>query len=348
MKDKLLPKSKFPWILGSSALFIALCAAFFSVYGISTLFSGAFISAIVMASSLEIGKLVAITFLYRYWTKCKGFLKVYLSCAILVLMIITSLGIFGYLSAAYQKSSIEFGVTQEKISSIEGQKSYNKDKIDAAKKRIEDLTKLRASQESRMTEVLTNEFLSRNPLQLKQLQQQNIDLINDTDKNIKEENQKIQTSIDDVRKTDEQINVLKLGTAEKKDVQIFKFVSDALKLPLDTVARWFILSIISVFDPLSICLILAYNVAVYRKEDETVYDKQQSEETVIEPSIPDKIIIEPEKMVIEPLLPEETVTVEPSKKEEITTLTSSKVEKPKEIPSQNNQMSDWFKQMFKL
>src|SRR5271157_4895512 len=101
MKDKLLPSSKFPWILGISALLIALCAAFFSVYGISTLFAGAFISAVVMASSLEIGKLVGVTFLYRYWTKCNKFLKIYLVVASLVLMIITSLGIFGYLSAAY-------------------------------------------------------------------------------------------------------------------------------------------------------------------------------------------------------------------------------------------------------
>ena len=220
MKDILLQKSKFPWILGGSALFIALCAAFFSVYGISTLFAGAFFSAIVMASSLEIGKLVGTTFLYRYWSKCKGFLKVYLTGAILVLMVITSLGIFGYLSAAYQKSSIEFAVTQEKITNMQDQKTYYKDKITAAKKRIDDLTKLRASQESRMSEVLTNEFLSINPLSLKQLQQQTVDLITDTDKSIKEENNKIQTAIDDTQKIDTQVNDLKLGTASKKDVDI--------------------------------------------------------------------------------------------------------------------------------
>ena len=272
-KKLFFSKSKFPWILGGSALFIALCAAFFSVYGIATLFAGASISAIIMSSSLEIGKLVGTTFLYRYWTKCKGFLKTYLIGSILVLMIITSLGIFGYLSAAYQKSSIEFGVTQEKIVAIQSQKSYHKDKIEAAKKRVDDLTKLRSAQESRMGEAFTNEFLSRNPLQLKQIQQQTVDLITDTDKNIKEENQKIQTSIDDVRKVDEQVNELKLGTASKKDVQTFKFVSDALGVSLDTVAKWFILSIIFVFDPLAICLILAYNVVVYKKEDEPVYDK---------------------------------------------------------------------------
>jgi len=273
MKDKLLPKSHFPLILGFSALLIAFCAAFFSVYGIATLFAGASFSAMIMASALEIGKLVGTTFLYRYWSKCTGFLKTYLVGAIFILMIITSLGIFGYLSAAFQKSSIEFGVTQEKITAMQDQKTYYHDKIDAAKKRINDLTILRASEENRMSQVLTNEYIARNPVQLRQLQQQNVDLISDTDTSIKNENVKIQESIDGVAKIDTQINELKMGTAGKKDVQTFKFVADALKLPLDTVARWFILSIICVFDPLAICLILAYNVAVYKKEDESVYDK---------------------------------------------------------------------------
>ncbi len=312
MKDKLFPSAKFPTILGFSALLIAFCAAFFSVYGIATLFAGASISAMIMASSLEIGKLVGTTFLYRYWSKCTWFLKSYLVVAILVLMIITSLGIFGYLSAAFQKSSIEFGVTQEKITAMQDQKSYYHDKIDAAKKRIDDLTTLRASEESRMTGVLTNEYIARNPVQLRQLQQQNVDLITDTDNNIKLENQKIQNSIDGVGKIDNQINDLKLGTAGKKDVQTFKFVADALKLPLDTVARWFILSIICVFDPLAICLILAYNVAVYKKEDESVYDKT--------PQIPP------------------TSTVEEPKIE--------KIEEP--AADSKNQMSDFFKQMFKI
>lgn len=271
MKDKFLSNTNFPWILGGSALFIALCAACFSIYGISTLFAGATISVMVMAFSLEIGKLVATTFLYRYWTKCQKFLKTYLIVAVLSLMMITSLGIFGYLSAAYQKSSVEFGVTQDKIKTTESQKAFYQDKITTAKKRLDDLGNLRASQEIRMNEVLTNEFLSRNPIQLKQLQQQTVDLISQTVTDIKEENDKIQTSIEDIRKIDAQVNQLKLGEADKKDVQTFKFVAEALGVPLDTVARWFIISIIFVFDPLAICLILAYNVSVYRKEDERVY-----------------------------------------------------------------------------
>jgi len=278
-------KFKFSIILGCSALLIALCAAFFSVYGIATLFAGASISAMIMASSLEIGKLVGTTFLYRYWQKCEKFLKTYLIIAILVLMVITSLGIFGFLSAAYQKSAVEYTVTQEKIAAIEIQKGYSKEKIDSSKKRINDLSKLRETQESRMNTTLTNEYVSRNPLQLKQLEQQNVDLINDTDKNIKEENQKIQSSIDDISKYDGQINDMKLGNASRKDVQTFKFVADALHLTLDQVARWFIISIIFVFDPLAVCLTLAYNVAVYKKEDERLKMDTDIEATDIEATV---------------------------------------------------------------
>jgi small-conductance mechanosensitive channel len=327
MHDHLMPKSKFPWLLAFSAIFIALCAACFSVYGIATLFAGATISVIIMGSSLEIGKLVGVTFLYRYWSKTRAYLKGYLSIAVIMLMIITSLGIFGYLSAAYQKSSIEFSVTQEKIKTTSEQKVYYQDKIAASKKRIDDLSKLRSTQESRMNEVSTNEFLSRNPLQLKQVLQQNVDLITDTDKNIKEENSKIQTSIDDVRKLDEQVNQLKLGTADKKDVQTFKFVADALGLPLDTVARWFIIMIIFVFDPMAIGLILAYNVAVYRKEDDTVYDAPSPIKSTLE---------QPKEIVKDIELPKTNV---------VETKSEPQIEKVIEKPAQ---LSEWFRQMFKL
>lgn len=282
MKDKLISKSKFPFVLGSSALLIALCAAAFSVYGISTLFAGAAVSAMVMASSLEIGKLVGTTFLYRYWHKCNGALKTYLAVAILVLMVITSLGIFGYLSSAYQKSSIEYGVAQEKIKTTEEQKTYYQDKIAASKERIKALQSLRSSQEARMSETITNQFLTRNPLQLKQLQQQTIDLIGSTDKDIKDENDKVQASIDNIEKIGNTVNQLKLGTAEKKDVQTFKFVADAFGITLDKVARYFMGMLIFVFDPLAVCLILAYNVAVYKKEDEDIYDSDETTPKVVE------------------------------------------------------------------
>ena len=106
----------FPIILGISALFVAVIAALFSIMGIGMLFSGAFISAVLMASALEFGKLTATTFLYRYWNKTSVWLRSYLIVAIFSLMAITSLGVFGWLSAAYQGSSLKYEVTQQQIS----------------------------------------------------------------------------------------------------------------------------------------------------------------------------------------------------------------------------------------
>lgn len=323
-------KLLFPLIILLSALGLASVAAYFSIIGISTLFSGAALSVGIMALFLEIGKIISVSFAYRYWNRCKFYLKSYLVVSMLILMIITSAGISGMLMSAYQKSSIEYSVIQEKIKTTEQQKIYYQDKITVSKLRIDALSKLRYSQESRMSEVVTNEFLTRNPLQLKQLQQQTIDLITSTDKDIKEENDKIQLSIDDISKIDDKVNTMKLGSAEKKDVQTFKFVADALGMSLDQVARWFILMLIFVFDPLAICLILAYNVAVYKREDESVYDdipqetlkmlpepkKITSTEPIVEPVI-ETPVVEKKQLILDSQPP--TNKQEDKQREEATT-----------------------------
>ena len=104
-----MENSKYFYIwIGLSALFIAGSAAAFSVYGLAKLFSGAFISVVIMASALELGKLVTASFLYRYWNMINWFQKVYMTIATIVLIFITSAGIFGYLSNAYQGATLEF------------------------------------------------------------------------------------------------------------------------------------------------------------------------------------------------------------------------------------------------
>jgi len=296
---------KFPFILGCTSLLIALCAAAFSVYGVGTLFAGAAIASMVMASVLEIGKIVATTYLYRYWTKTKTLLKSYLCASVILLMIITSLGIFGYLSSAYQKSSIEFKVSQERIELLVAQKPNQESIIQSAKTRIEELNKLRSMQESRLSEVLTNSTINRNPILLRQIQEQTAEIIQQTEINIKDENGRINRATDELIKIDGKINEMKLGSSEKKDIQTFKFVADALGISLDSVARWFILMIIVVFDPLAICLILAYNVSVYRKEDDSVHDLPIASTT--------KNVIIPETPPVKEIIQEkiEPVSVEP-------------------------------------
>ena len=95
------------WLVGFSALIIAGCAAYFSVTGLGVLFSGAAIYVMIMAGGLELAKLVAATYLKQEWDSIKGFNKWYLTISVGVLMLITSAGIFGYLSNAFQAQSLQ-------------------------------------------------------------------------------------------------------------------------------------------------------------------------------------------------------------------------------------------------
>lgn len=339
MKDSIITNKRFPLFLGFTALLIALCAAFFSVYGIGSLFAGAAVSAMIMAGSLEIGKLVATTFLYRYWQKTIGLVKLYLTTAVIALMLITSAGIFGFLSAAYQKSSLEFKLNQERISSIEHSKSFYTNQAQLSENRIKMLNQTRIIQESRLSEALTNVFLARNPIQLQQIQQQTIKLIDQANDDIKTENNKIEQSRNQILNVDEKVNVMKLGAAEKKDIQTFKFLADALGTDLDTVAKWFIVSLIFVFDPLAIALILAYNVAVYKKEDDRVVESKREFEIV------GPVETEP---VIQEIRHTNQIETEIEETPNISQESTSNTTPNPPIPQKESQeMDSYFKRMFK-
>ena len=242
-----------------SALLLATCGAYYSIIGISTLFSGAAIAVGIMAGAIEFSKLCATTFLYRYWNTSKLFLKVYLSIAIIVLMCITSMGIFGYLSSAYQTSSSNFKNGKEKISIIETQRDYLTNKIYQSKLRISTLNDVRKIQENRLSTVLTNDFLTRNPIQLRLLQEQTTELIKSSDDNINIEQKNIQLTSQDIEKINDTILQLNSASNNKKDITTFQFVADQFGVSLDTVAKWFIFVIVIIFDPLAVAMLLAYN-----------------------------------------------------------------------------------------
>ena len=270
----------FPIILGISALFVAVIAALFSIMGIGMLFSGAFISAILMASALEFGKLTATTFLYRYWNKTSVWLRSYLIVAIFSLMAITSIGVFGWLSAAYQGSSLKYEITQQQISVIEGQKIQLDEQMAISTTRIKELSSLRSGQETRMGEALNNTVLARNPTQFRQVQEQNLQLIRDTEKNVSDEQKKLATLHEQRAELDKRIADIRLETLKTKDVVTFQFVADSVGLSLNTTVKWFIVIIIVVFDPLAVCLILSYNVIVFDRGSKQKSEVEHSTEPI--------------------------------------------------------------------
>ena len=127
----------FPYLVGLAALLVAGSAAFYSVFGLSKLFSGATLAVIIMAGSLEFAKLVSASFLYRYWTKVNSWLKYYMTVGVVTLVLITSAGIFGFLSNAYQGATIEYEkqtatlfYKEDRLVQLEEDKSYLKDELE--------------------------------------------------------------------------------------------------------------------------------------------------------------------------------------------------------------------------
>ena len=125
---KTLKKGFFPFLIAFSALSVSASAAFYSVSGLSKLFAGASFEVIIMAGSLEFSKLVIASLLYQYWDTINKWLRTYLTIAAVTLVLITSMGIYGFLSAAYQETYQKLVVQQNEIEFLDSKaKFYEED-----------------------------------------------------------------------------------------------------------------------------------------------------------------------------------------------------------------------------
>lgn len=239
----------FTALLAFTALLVAGCGAYFSVLGIATLFSGHFWQVAIMAGSLELGKLVTTSFLYRYWKKIIWFLKIYMIVAVLVLMGITSMGIYGYLSSGYQVNAGKTELIDNKASLIVQQKDNIAKEIEQINQRVATLNEARKAQEARLPSMSRRsaapvyEDMARSAEEIKGLTARI---------------QQLQTTV--FEKDNELITLNSEGNAVH-DIGTFKFVAESVGLPLDTVVKIFIICIVAVFDPLAVALVLAYNIA---------------------------------------------------------------------------------------
>jgi len=246
----------FVGILALTAFIIAGVAAYFSVYGIATLYAGAFISVLVMAGALEVGKLVATSFLYRYWHKTNLLLKTYILVAILTLMGITSMGIFGFLTSAYQTSLIEYSQAETQQEFLVSQKAILEKELESLTMRVDTLNQSRLSQEQRLPSMSRR---SAAPVY----------------EDIKKSGEEITQSKGRMNQIFEEIKALDLQTLEaqkqsgkQKDIGTLKYAAELFGTDINTIVKWFTLAIIIVFDPLAIALVLAYNIAANKKFDD--------------------------------------------------------------------------------
>jgi hypothetical protein len=255
----------FKTLVSFSALVIAGCAALFSVTGIGTLFAGAAISVMVMASALELGKLVGISFLYRYWTEIPRALKSYMLVASIVLIGITSAGIYGYLSSAYAKVAAEPLKMNADIQIYNVQIGTIEEEIKRKTIRLDQIISLRSQQENRIDNLITKSVTGSNST------------IRSAQNSLTELNRTATQLQKEINQTSAQRDSLKtksltteVGISTNSDIGTFIYISRAMEVPLDTVVKWFILVIVLVFDPLSICLVLAYN---FLQKRETIVEQ---------------------------------------------------------------------------
>ena len=230
----------FTTLVGLSALLVAGSAAFFSVFGLSKLFSGAQLSVIIMAGSLEFTKLVAASFLYQYWYRVSKLLKMYLGIGVITLVLITSAGIFGYLSNAYQGATIDFEkqsttllYKEDRLSQLEEDKTYLKEELEQA---ISELPENYRTAKRQLREDYNPKVLE----------------LNDMILGIKQE-----------------VGDLKVGLIETGvDVGPAIYLARIFGTDIDSVVKFFIFMLIFVFDPLAVVLVIAFNMTMGYREYE--------------------------------------------------------------------------------
>jgi hypothetical protein len=259
MKQKLLP-----WIIALAAISISVSAAFYSITGLSKLFAGASTEVIIMASSLEFAKLVISSLLYQYWDKLNRILKIYLSIACIILILITSAGIYGFLSGAYQQTAMLEGNISSQIELLDRKKTNYQDQLNVY---TEEKTNINTSITS------LREGLSNNIIQYTNSEGQVITTTSSTTRQslerqldqALERQTEVNTKIEELNQyifdLDSEIVEVQISSETSSELGPLKYISGLTGIEMDKIVNYLLLIIVLVFDPLAISLVLAANFA---------------------------------------------------------------------------------------
>jgi len=312
--------------VGLVALALAVCAAFFSIIGLAKLFAGAGIAVIIMAATLESSKLVIASFLYKYWTSVNKVLRTYFTVAIIIIALITSMGIYGFMSGAYQTTKSKYDLTKTVVDSLESRKFYYQStltslssQLDSKNKQLTNASNIRSSQEQRAMVLVTNR---KNSNSIDKSSRQLDNTINSVNIDIQKLNDKVVAYTDSVSKMQVLIVQASLKNELSSELGSLTYISKTFNMDMDKVVNILTLLFIIVFDPLAICMVLVFNF-LNKPEEET-------ENAIIElnsiefPRVPEVIIpdtpsetpqISPETIVqtteTQPVVQDENIKREP-------------------------------------
>jgi len=277
-----------PTIIALSALSVSASAVFYSVYGLSKLFAGASTQVIIMTGSLEIAKLVVASLLYQYWSKINKFLRTYLVIACIVLMFITSAGIYGFLSAAYQSTATQSEIVGKELVVIEMKRERFEEKryeLRSEKTQLINSVKDLRIALSNPTQV---QYIDRESGQLittssgsarRALQKELENSVNDRDKI----SIKLEAVTDSLSKLDIAVLNKEVSNEAERELGPLKYIAELTGKPMSQIINWLLLLIIFVFDPLAIAMVVAANFAfnqIRNPKEYQVYKKEEDKKNL--------------------------------------------------------------------
>ena len=265
-------KKLFPYIIALSALSVSASAAFYSVTGLSMLFAGAGLAVMIMAASLEVAKLVIASLLYQYRKTLPKLLKIYLTIAAGVLILITSAGIYGYLSAAYQKTADQTSIVESKITALESKKKLFEETRDNILKEKQSIAILQGT----LSQASTTQYTDKKGNLVVRSNNAAIRNIESASKSNEKLSAKIDVVNDSIFSLESKILEVKTKSTAESELGPLKYLNQLTGVAMDRIINWYILVIIFVFDPLAIALVIAANFAFTQltKRDETPIEEK--------------------------------------------------------------------------
>jgi hypothetical protein len=279
-----IKKYIFPTIIALSALSVSVSAAFYSISGLSKLFAGASTEVIVMASSLEFAKLVMASLLYQYWDSINKLLRVYYLLATLILIIITSIGIYGFLTAAYQDTYSTLTITENQTEYLIQKKTFYEEDVARYDKELERISdNIAVLSNAKVSSIQVRDTSSatgiRNTISTAELRAAQ-GRISIEEQNRKELQANRVTATDSVQKYNLEILSLRNTSEASGELGPLKYLSKLFDKPMDVIINWLMLVIIFVFDPLAISLVVAANFAFNKQKGDRM-EKEQETKSVL-------------------------------------------------------------------
>ena len=262
----------FGFLMIFSTLSLAGTAAYYSVFGLSSLFAGAKTEVIIMASALELAKLIVASYLHNHWKKLGLLLKSYLTLGVLILMIITSAGIYGFLTSAYQTTADQLTIVDKQVAVVQMKRDRFSESLEGYKvertqlnNSITELTKGLSNNVIQYKDTLGNIITTTSSSTRRVLNSQ----LDDMKEQRNRVSIKMETVTDSITKLDLQILDLESNNEVAAEIGPLRYMANITGKPMDVIVNWFTLMIVFVFDPMAIAMVIAVNKYVGRREEDS-------------------------------------------------------------------------------